>query len=79
LCWSFPSSTLYRTGLVERYCLNLYLSWNVFVSPSMVIEIVAGYNSLDWCLCSLKVWITSVWDPLAFSISVKKSGVRDQT
>ena len=45
-CWSFPSSILCRAGLVERYCLNLVLSWNILVSPSIVIESFAGYSSL---------------------------------
>jgi hypothetical protein len=35
-----------RAGLVERYHLNLFLSWNVLVSPSMAIERFARYSSL---------------------------------
>jgi hypothetical protein len=46
-----------------------------FGSPSMVIESLAGYNSLDWHLCSLSVCITSVQDLLAFIVSDEKSGV----
>ena len=38
---------------MERYCVNLVLSWNTFVSPSMVIESFAGSSSLGWHLCSL--------------------------
>ena len=41
----------------------------------MVIESLAGYNSLGWHLCSLSVCITSVQDLLAFIVSVEKSGV----
>ena len=51
------------------------LSWNTFVSPSMVIESFAGYISLGWHLCSLRVCITSVQDFLAFIVSGEKSGV----
>ena len=60
---------------MERYFVNLFLSWNCLVSPSMVIESFAGYNSLDWHLCSLRVCISSVQDHLAFIVSGEKSGV----
>jgi hypothetical protein len=53
----------------------LVLSWNTLVSPSMVIESFAGYSSPGWRLCSLRVYITSVQDPLAFLVSGEKSGV----
>ena len=56
--------------------MNLVLSWNTLVSPSMVIESLAGYSSsLGWNLCSLSVCITSVQHLLAFIVSGKKSGV----
>ena len=58
---------------MERYCVNLVLLWNTLVSPSMVIESFAGYSSLGFC--SLRVYITSVQDILAFIVSGKKSGV----
>jgi hypothetical protein len=32
---------------MERYCINLVLSWNILVSPSMVIENFAAYISLQ--------------------------------
>ena len=60
---------------MERYCVNLVLSWNTLVSPSMVIESLAGYSSLGWHLCSLSVFIPSVQDFLAFIVSCEKSGV----
>ena len=53
---------------MERYCVNLILSWNTLVSPSMVIESVAGSSSLGWHLCSLSAYITSVQDLLAFIV-----------
>ena len=58
---------------MERYCVNLVLSWNTLVSPSMVIESFAGYSSLGSHLCSLRVCITSVQDLLAFIVSGEKS------
>ena len=60
---------------MERYCVNLVLSWNTLVSPSMVIESFSGYSSLGWYLCSLSVRITSVQYLLAFTVSGEKSGV----
>jgi hypothetical protein len=60
---------------MERYCVNLVLSWNTLVSLSMVIQSFAGYRSLDWHLCSLSVSITSVQDLLAFIVSGEKSRV----
>ena len=60
---------------MERYCMNLVLAWNTLVSPSMVIESLAGYSSLGWHLCFLSVCITSVQDHLAFIVSGEKSGV----
>jgi hypothetical protein len=60
---------------MERYYVNLVLSWNILFSPSMVIENFAGYSSLGWYLCSLRVCMTSSQDLLAFIISGEKSGV----
>ena len=45
------------------------------VSLSMVIESFAGYSSLGWHLCSLRVCMTSAQDLLAFIVSGEKSGV----
>ena len=55
-----------------KYCINLVLSWNTLVSPSMVIECFAGYSSLGWHLCSLRVCMTSLQD---FIVSGEKLGV----
>ena len=60
---------------MERYCVNLVLSWNTLVSPSMVIESLAGFKSLGWHLCSLSICITSVQYILSFIVSGEKSGV----
>ena len=60
---------------MERCCVNLVLSWKSLVSPFMVIESFAGYSSLGWHLCSLRVCITSVQDIWAFKISDEKTGV----
>ena len=32
LGWSFPSSVFCKAGFVDRYCLNMGLSWNTFLS-----------------------------------------------
>ena len=53
-------------GCVERYCVNLVLSWNILVFLSTVIESFAGYSSLGWYLCSLRVCMTSTQDLLPF-------------
>ena len=55
--------------------MNLVLSWNTLISPSMVIESLAGYSSLGWHLRSLSVCITSIHYLLAFIVSGEKSGV----
>jgi len=60
---------------MERYCVNLVLSWNILFSPFMVIESFAGYSSLGWHLYSLRVCMTSAQDLLAFIVSGEKSGV----
>jgi hypothetical protein len=39
------------------------------------IESFAGYSSLGWHLCSLRVCMTSAQDPLAFIVSGEKSSV----
>jgi hypothetical protein len=41
----------------------------------MVIESFAGYSSLGWHLCSLRVCITSDQDLLALIVSGEKSGI----
>jgi hypothetical protein len=73
LCWTFPSIILCRAGLLERYCVNIVLSSNTLVSPSMVIASFAGYNRLCWHLCSFSVCLTSAQDLLFFIVSVENS------
>ena len=34
---------------MERYCVNLVLSWNTLGSPSMVIESLAGVVGIPGC------------------------------
>ena len=41
----------------------------------MLTEHLAGYNSMDWHLCSLRACMTSDQALLAFIVSVEKSGV----
>jgi hypothetical protein len=75
MCWSFPSRILCKPGLVNRYFLNLVLSWNILVSPSTLIKSFVGYSSLCWHLCSLRVGMTCDQVLLDFNVSVEKSGV----
>ena len=74
-CWGFLSRILCRAGCIYIYCLNLVFSWNILVPLSMLIESFAGYSSLGWHLCSLRVCMTSDQALLAFIVSVEKSGV----
>ena len=60
---------------MERYCVNLVLSWNTLVSPSMMIENFAAYSILGWDLWSLRVCIISVQDLLAFIVSGEELSV----
>ena len=60
---------------MERYCINLVLSWNILFSPAMVIESFARYSSLGCHLCSLRVCMRPAQDLLAFIVSGEKSGV----
>ena len=55
--------------------MHLVFSWNTLVFLSMVIESFAGYSSLGWHLCSLRIYMISVQDFLAFIFSGEKSGV----
>ena len=57
---------------MERYCVNLVLSWNILFSLSMVIESFIAYSSQAWHLCSLRVYMTSAQDLLASIVSDKK-------
>ena len=58
-CFSFTSIIPCRAGLGERCCVILVLSWNILVSPFMVIESFAGYSSQGWYFCYLRVCMTS--------------------
>ena len=60
---------------MERYCLNLVLSWNTLVFSYIVIERFVGYSNLGCHLCSLRVCMTSAQDLLAFIVSGEKSGI----
>ena len=55
--------------------MHFVLSWNILVSPSMVIESFTGYSSLGWHLYSFMVCMRSAQDLLAFIASGEKSGI----
>jgi hypothetical protein len=58
--------------ILGKMLYELNLSWTTLVTPSMEIESFAGYSSLDWHLCSMRVCLTSVQ---AFIVSGENSGV----
>ena len=58
---------------MKRYCVNLALSWDILVSPSMDIERFSVYSSLPWHFCSLRFCMAS--GHLAFIFSGEKSGI----
>ena len=66
LSCGFPSSTFCKTGFVATYCLNLFLSWNILFSPSMVKESFAGYSSLGLHPWSLKCLQNISQEPSGF-------------
>jgi hypothetical protein len=70
LLLSFEGLDSWKDNVSIWFCHGILL-----VSPSMLIEILAGYSSLGWHLCSLSVSITSFQDLLAFIVSGEKSGV----
>jgi hypothetical protein len=61
-------------GSLERYCVNLVLSWNTLVFLSMALESFAGFTSLGWHLCSLRFCLTFVQVLLAYIGSGENSG-----
>ena len=78
-----------RAWFPSLYCFFMLLSFegldswkdNVWIwfchgilfSPSMVIESLAGYSSLSWHLCSLRICMTSDQHLMSFVASVEKS------
>ena len=75
LVYDFPSSIFCKAGFVATYCLNLFLSWNILFSPSMMNASFAEYSSLGLHPWSLSVCSTSIQDLLAFMVSIEKSGI----
>lgn len=60
--------------LLERYCLNMVLSRNSQIFPSVVIESFVCYSSVVWHMSFLRVCKISVNDFLAFRVFVEDSG-----
>ena len=59
---SFSSSTFCRAGILNKYCLNLVLSWNIFFSRFIVSESFSDYSNLNWHLWSLRVCKILWWE-----------------
>ena len=62
LVCGFPSSIFCKAAFLAMYCLNLFLSWNILFSPSIVNAIFAGYSSLVLHPWSLSVCSTYIED-----------------
>ena len=60
---------------MERYCVNLDLSCNTLVSPSMVLDSFAVYSRLGSNFVLIIRVCIFVQDLLAFIVSGEKSGV----
>jgi hypothetical protein len=58
---------------VGRCSVNLFFSWNILFSLSMLIESFAEYSSLGWHLCSLRLCMTSFQDLLWLLDSLVRS------
>ena len=74
-CAGYSINYFCRARFVFIYYVNLVLSWNILVSPSMVIESLAGYSNMGWHLCSFRVCMMSFQYLLVFIVSFEKSGV----
>ncbi|KAL6052886.1 hypothetical protein STEG23_003409 [Scotinomys teguina] len=44
--WNFLSRPFWSAGFVDRYCLNLFLPWNIFFTPSMWFDYYVGLYDL---------------------------------
>ena len=56
-------------------CVNLVWSWNILVSPSMLIETFAGYSNLGWHLWYLWICMRSSQELWAFIHSCENAEV----
>ena len=72
---NFLSITFCKAGFVVTYCLNLFLSWSIFISPLIVNNGLAGYSSLGLHPWSLSFCSTSIQDLSVFMVSIEKSDV----
>ena len=64
LCFEFFNFYCLYGWIGGNVLCKSVLSCNSLVSPSMIIENFAGYTSLGWHLCSLRLCITSGKDLL---------------
>ena len=75
LVCDLPSRILCKAEFVATYYLNMFLSWDILFSPSMVNASFVVYGSLGLHPRSLSVCSTSIQDLLLFMVSMEKSGV----
>ncbi|KAL6090880.1 hypothetical protein STEG23_002797, partial [Scotinomys teguina] len=60
--WNPPSSAFCRAGFVDRYCLNLVLSWNVLFTPSMFGKIFFN-DFVEYVFCAFELVFFSFFYP----------------
>jgi hypothetical protein len=46
---------LCKAGFIDRYCLNIILSWIVLFYPFIVMESYPGYSNMVWHFWSLRI------------------------
>lgn len=61
--WSFPYSTYNRVGFLDRYCLNLDLSWNIFLHLFWLTALldIAGWVTFFVTLVFLELMSRLFW------------------
>jgi hypothetical protein len=75
LCVVFPLTILCHATLVVMNSFHLCLSWQIFISPSILKDNFAGYSDLGCQLFCFKAWNTSGHSFLAFRVSPERSAV----
>jgi len=71
-----PFNICHRAGLVVLDSLNFCLSEKLFISPSILNEILAGYSNLDYRFFPFNTLSISCLSLLACRISAERSTVK---
>jgi hypothetical protein len=59
--------------------LSLFLSWNIFISLSILTDSCAGYNSLVWQLWPFRAWNISFETHIVLEVSVQTNKQTNKT